>query len=123
MPESILIAVIGGVVSVVLGLVGVFVAVKLNLPALGFSITTEQAKLIETLQGRVGALEEQVADLEQKVGYKDAEIIALNKERRTLQRRIVWLEGDLENIYAETGQERPIHARRVQPTKRASNDD
>jgi hypothetical protein len=118
MDNTIAVALIGGLVSVVLGIVGVFVAIKLNLPALGLSITTEQAKLIETLEGRVKALEAQVYDLEIKVGQKDAEVIALNKERRTLQRRILWLEGDLETIYAENGQDRPLHARRTQPVRR-----
>lgn len=123
MDSTILVAIIGGVVSVALGVLGVFVAIKLKLPALGLSIADEQSKLIETLQGRVTLLEQQVGDLRAAVGAKDVEIAALNKERRTLQRRIVWLEGDLESIYAENGQDRPLHARRTQPVRRAKTND
>lgn len=123
MDNTIIVAIIGGIVSVVLGLVGVLVAIKLNLPALGLSITTEQAKLIETLEARVRALEGQVEELNEHITKKTSEVMALHKERRELQRRIVWLESDLDAIYLETGQERPIHTRRRQPKKDTENAD
>jgi hypothetical protein len=108
--DGLLVTVVSAATSVVVALVGVWVARKKGLPGINAEIESRNGALIKVLEGTVNALQ---GEFDKCRGNLDRAL----RENDGLRRRVDLAEGDLLALYRERGMRPPRRLSQTEPTR------
>jgi flagellar motility protein MotE (MotC chaperone) len=105
--EPAIAALVSALTSVLVALVGAYVARKKGLPAINAEIEVRNAELITTLKDQVAALRSDLDDGNRDFAQCKEKLEEALKENRSLRRRVTLAEADLVDLYRQQGRQPP----------------
>lgn len=113
--EPAIVAVISALTSIMVALVGAWVARRKGLPAINAEIEQRNADLIKLLQGSVSELERKLDDSQEEFSSCRAKLSQALSENSDLKERVSLAEGDLVKVNRELAVMRRQRSSRARP--------
>lgn len=105
--EPAVVGLISALTSILVALVGAYVARRKGLPTINAEIEVRNAELIVTLKDQVAALRLDLDDARRDTAEAQDKLKRAVAENEDLKRRVSLAEGDLLTLYRETGRRPP----------------
>lgn len=107
MDQAVIAAIAGTLAAAVTTGLGIYASRKFGLPGLARQLDSEQAELIDTLEGSVKELRAQNADLEQRLLQQEDRRRGCETQIRMVKRDLRDTEAELLELYRVTGKRPP----------------
>jgi septal ring factor EnvC (AmiA/AmiB activator) len=110
--EPVIITAISALTSVLVAVVGAWVARRKGLPGINAEIETRNAELIRLLEGQLAALRAELQDGQADFNECKAKLSRALDDNAEMSRRLSLAEGDLLWLYRQTGRRPPQRLQR-----------